>query len=200
MIDPLQHARNLDALSPREQAVARELIQSAIDFYRGDWPQWVESEIARKTRVLRGVNQAIAALIAHRASDSDFTSYADEQTALLWLESFKTSSAQEQKLGRERDWMVRSLWEIKRETEIELGELEHADDERGQLAYSSYPPAPSRSFDHPVQRLIFDLCQVWHDFVDRNLGLPRRDPEPGTTRASSNSRPGRSRRRIPTCS
>ncbi|WP_027154435.1 hypothetical protein [Mesorhizobium sp. WSM2561] len=178
----LSHTTFVRHLDPQAQDHLVELVTLALDRFLDGWQEFYDEESSRLSRVLEHVDRALAAVLVKAWSfhDDEFAPFTDEAGAYAWLQGEGPNSDDPEPYGhfdRENNWTVRSLWDVRCQIDAELGDLMAWDKARWKHHWSRPPETTSR-LPANLQEMIFDFCQVWHDVVDDNLGLPRRDPNP----------------------
>ncbi|ESY85799.1 hypothetical protein X739_16075 [Mesorhizobium sp. LNHC220B00] len=179
----LSHATFIRTLDQPAQDRLVELVSLAIDRYLDGWGQFYDEESSRLSRILEHVDRALAAVLVNAWSfhrDDEFAPFIDETGAYAWLQGEGPNADNPEPDGHfdhENNWKVRSLWDVRRQIDAELGDLMAWDRARWKQHWSS-PPMTTSRLPVNLQEMIFDFCQVWHDVVDDKLGLPRRDPNP----------------------
>lgn len=168
-------------LSETVQQRIRERIEEAIQRYSENWGSTLNSEGDRLARAADSLDRALAAIVSNWTfADDDYAPFHDEKSALQWLVgNGENSDAGEPSewFDRTNDWTARSLWLVRKELDDRLTELMGYDATRQDMHWACPLEANSRLPEN-VCLLIHDLCQIWHDYVDHQLGLPPRDPCP----------------------
>ncbi|MEI9410859.1 hypothetical protein [Mesorhizobium salmacidum] len=178
----LSHTTSVRKLDQPAQDRLVDLVGLAIVRYHDGWGEFYDEESSRLSRALEHLDRALAAVLVKAWSfrDQEFAPFTDEAGAYAWLQGEGPNSDDPEPYGhfdRENNWKVRSLWEVRRQIDAELGDLMAWDRARWKQHWSS-PPMTTSRLPVNLQEMIFDFCQVWHDVVDETLGLPRRDPNP----------------------
>ncbi|MER9936130.1 hypothetical protein [Mesorhizobium sp. M0088] len=187
----LRHARQAAAITKEQEEAISGLIEESINHFHENWPAAVERERSRLERILDGLNMALAPIIAQdwKYPDGVSAPFHDEASAYRWLKAegeepvwiggdvFPAPGRDEDFAIYGRDWMTCGLWERYKKIQTQLTDLGAYGDFRKKDHWSK-PPWPGSRLSLLLQELIHSLCQVWHDHVDGQLGLPRRDTDP----------------------
>lgn len=183
----LCHARKAAPINAAAAETIGQLVAESVSRFLENWDEAFGTEDARLTRIIDHLDAALAAIVAEewtfRPDDEEDDSCApfhDEQSALAWLRGDGESGDAGEPgdyLDDDRDWLVRSVWNARKEVAAQHASLIGWDKARWKTHWTR-PPATTSRLPEPLQELIFDLARIWHDHVDRDLGLPRRDPDP----------------------
>ncbi|MGD9740738.1 MAG: hypothetical protein AB7O56_03465 [Bauldia sp.] len=180
----IRHAREAKGdLSPEAIDRIGELLQESLNQYVDERNLQLAQDWDVLPRTLEHLQRALAALIASRwtfDSDDELAPFDDEEGAFQWL----SGNGQNEDAGEpgpffedSSRWDERTLWSLIADGNRRLGDLVAFEKGLWKHHWSRPVRTPSR-LPWPVQKLIFDLCQIWHDHVSPRLGLPRRDPNP----------------------
>ena len=175
------HTTCIKKLDRRGEDRLVELVSLAIDRYLDGWGEFYTQESARLFRVQEHIDRALAAIIVDAWTldeDDEFRPFHDEAGCYAWLQGEgENSNNSVADLSTSNNWKIRSLWNVRQETDTEIGNLDAWDKARWKHHWTRPPETTSR-LPTTLQEMIFDLCQAWHDLIDEKLGLPRRDPNP----------------------
>lgn len=159
-----------------------ERIENAFERYEIKLENVISTEREALWLVEEHAVRALAAKISMTWSflepaDSPFS---NEAEAVAWLNGRPvTTTAATASVWFEgsRDWIEKSLWLVIAQIRSRQRELYKSSKHMRKSHWAEFVVSNSR-LPPATQELVFDLCQIWHDFVDPKLGLPRRDPSP----------------------
>jgi hypothetical protein len=173
----LKHVRHRTKGERWHELKIKKSVKRLLQRFLDNEPEFVRKELARLSRVLDGLHAALAAIISEKYSfdvNDELAPFRNEEQARVWL-------AGESEIGdagepsdffhRNSDWSVRSLWDVCQEVEDELSDIVSLEKAHWKHHPSRPPDTPSQ-LPTDVQELIYDLCVLWHNSVDKNLGLP----------------------------
>ena len=179
----LRHARSAAHLSETAEKTISELTLEALREYLDNWNDWFFAERERRTEILSSLNATLAKVLCHLYdvdADDDWALFHGEEGALKWLtrDGHMAEGELDDYVGHSKHWMVRGLWNIRLGIEAEIHDLDNW--ERAYSKNQLLPGSPQTRSRLPgnLQDLIYQLCRIWYDQVDKQLGLPRRSPNP----------------------
>ncbi|WP_027231522.1 hypothetical protein [Phyllobacterium sp. UNC302MFCol5.2] len=188
----LPHARKVKSINRETEEIISGRVADCLHRYVENWPDAFERESSRLMRITDGINRALAAMIAKSwtFSQDESPPFHDEDSAFAWLTSegkepipiggyddYTFGGGTDELFEFERDWTMHNLWEVRKAFEREHLDLLEWNKFRKNDPLSR-PPKSAVRLPADVQELIHDLCQIWHDHIDRQLGLPSRSPRP----------------------
>ncbi|MER8453099.1 hypothetical protein NKG60_24445 [Mesorhizobium sp. M1428] len=160
-----------------------ELIELAIERFLDGWSESYSAEYDRLSRALEHIDRALASILIKSWSfhdEDDLWAFRTEGEAYAWLQGEGPNAECPEPDGhfdRSNNWKIRSLWDVRCDISAEFGDLMSWDKARWKLHWTR-PPSTTSRLPTDLQEMIYDFCQVWHDYVDPSLGLPRRNPNP----------------------
>ncbi|MHA6644579.1 hypothetical protein [Mesorhizobium sp. A623] len=179
----LCHAGKVATLTRTAEVTICDLVRESLGRYLENWDETFGRESTRLSGVIENLDRALAAIITDEWTfdpDDGYAPFHDEASAFAWL-SGKGENPDVGEPGgyfeRESNWTVRSLWNVRKEVETQYWDLVAWDKARWKLHWTRAPETTA-NLPSDLQELIHDLCQIWHDHVDEQLGLPRKDPNP----------------------
>jgi hypothetical protein len=181
----LIHARSKrEDLSTAAEDKIVELAIETINRFLENWDEYYKTESQRLLRVQEHIHRAIAGLIADRyqweGDGEEYIPFSDEDGAYRWLEGDGDNPEADKPsdyLDQENDWEIRSLWDVAKSIDRQWSELDSWDEVRENEHWNVTPKSPSRLPPYQME-LISHFSRIWHDHVDMQLGLPRKDPNP----------------------
>ncbi|RWG82871.1 MAG: hypothetical protein EOQ69_15140 [Mesorhizobium sp.] len=188
----LVHARKAAPITRETEDTICSLVEESINRYLENVEEFFNSESGRLRRIVEGLSRSLAATIANKWTfdvDDESAPFHDEASAFAWLSPEREEPVsighyedfivpgRDEFFQIESDWLIRSIWNVRKEYEAQYWNLLAWYDSRWKDHWNRPPGSPAR-LPTDLQGLIQDLCQIWHDHVDRGLRLPRKDPEP----------------------
>jgi hypothetical protein len=183
----LVHARSKkETLSAADENRIIELVIEIINKFLENWDEYYSNESRRLLKIEEHILRALAGLIVDRyqweGDAEEYIPFEDEEGAYRWLSGNGDNPNNDDPhsyLDDESDWEIRSLWDVAKSIDREWSGLEGWAEARTDEEYHQWgiPETPSR-LPYFKMELISHFCRIWHDQVDAQLGLPRKDPNP----------------------
>ncbi|PAP92163.1 hypothetical protein CIT31_29855 [Mesorhizobium wenxiniae] len=140
---------------------------------------WYSSAVQAEAKKLEYLERALAAHIArHWNLDDELAPFTDEESAFEWLGGGDDLNSEVgDYLGGSDRYFERTMWHLLSETWEWLNSAIQAEKIVEREHWNRGIESRSRLPEH-IFNFIRDICVIWSRFVDPDLGLPRRDPDP----------------------